>query len=106
MVCSSPACPPHAMLTDVIERINASCVPSAIASGSSPMSQFRSMLIVSCSLAGTPHWRCHSERSKESAFASRQVVPFCPSALHNQLLRRQQLLLFHEQCPCRFPLHP
>src|SRR6267378_862424 len=43
MVCSSPACPPHAILTDVIERINASCVPSAIASGTSPMSQFRSI---------------------------------------------------------------
>src|SRR5437762_14068626 len=32
------------MLTDVIERISASCVPSAIASGTSPMSQFKSIL--------------------------------------------------------------
>src|SRR5437773_6277731 len=43
LVCPSPACPPQAMLTDVIERINASCVPSAIASGISPISQFRSI---------------------------------------------------------------
>src|SRR5260370_39764401 len=45
MVCSSPAWPPQAMLTDVIEHISASWVPSAMASGSSPISQFKSMRI-------------------------------------------------------------
>src|SRR5947207_15349915 len=44
MVCSSPACPPQAMFTEVIGRINASCVPSAMASGNSPISLFKSIL--------------------------------------------------------------
>src|ERR1700681_3717329 len=46
MVPSSPACPPQAMLTDVIDAISASCVPSAMASGDSPMSQFRSIEVI------------------------------------------------------------
>src|SRR6267378_2503887 len=44
MVCSSPACPPQATLTDVSEGISDSCVPFAITSGNSPISQFKSIL--------------------------------------------------------------
>src|SRR6267142_4043498 len=46
MVCASPAWPPQATLAEVIERSSASCAPSAMASGSSPMSQFKSMACI------------------------------------------------------------
>src|SRR5256884_6495069 len=44
MVRSSPACPPQAILTEVNEGISDSCVPSAMASGNSPISLFKSIL--------------------------------------------------------------
>src|SRR5215470_7890752 len=43
---SSPAWPPQATLAEVKDGNKASCVPSAMASGSSPMSQLRSMLFL------------------------------------------------------------
>src|SRR5260370_39635969 len=57
IICASPAWPPQAILTEVIERMRASCVPSEMCSGLSPMSQFKSMLFIcpqQCARASFP----------------------------------------------------
>src|SRR5260370_9528214 len=79
MVCSSPACPPQATLTDVSDGIRYSCVPSAVAGGSSPISQFGSIF----------KWG-----------------RFIPKSAPQMSIRCKKFFLLSQQGSRRFPVNP
>src|SRR5579863_9767741 len=76
MVCASPAWAPQAMLAEVMERRSASCVPSEIAPGSSPRSQFRSIRFIG---------KCRRQLSHRLEFGGEKAHPCASSCASAQL---------------------